>query len=143
MLNQFRALIVGWSLSCVLSGCGNSGPELAGVDGTVTLDGQPLPFATVEFYPEHGRPSVGFTDDGGRYTLRFSKSADGALLGSHTVTVSTLREKGQFTDGDGKPVAGSGETIAARYNREARDNPEMRVEVKAGGNTIDLALKSE
>ena len=50
----------------LICGCGGeSGPELATVEGYVFLDGQPLPDATVIFTPESGSPSYGTTDQEG------------------------------------------------------------------------------
>jgi hypothetical protein len=39
------------------------------------------------FHPEVGRPSWGFTDDKGHFTLEYTRDQDGALLGKHKVTV--------------------------------------------------------
>ena len=48
-------------LACL--GCGPGGPEIASVEGKVTLDGKPLPNAAVVFIPENGRPAGATTDD--------------------------------------------------------------------------------
>jgi len=59
--------VVFCAVGLVLSGCGPKGPELAPVEGVVTLDGQPLEGATVLFHAEGGgRPSTGTTDANGR-----------------------------------------------------------------------------
>ncbi len=56
----------------------------------VTLDGKPVPNAFVVFTPKGaGRPSQTKTDTEGRFTLKFNASNDGALVGDHSVTVST------------------------------------------------------
>jgi hypothetical protein len=125
-----------------LSGCGAGGPELGEVEGTVTLDGQPLPYATVEFLPEGGRPSIGRTDPNGHYELRFTETRKGALVGTHVVTVTTERWDGDFMDADGKPLPAMGEKVHSRFNRNARENPDMRYEVKPGNNVIDLPVES-
>ncbi|WDI41074.1 carboxypeptidase-like regulatory domain-containing protein [Bremerella sp. P1] len=58
------------------------------VTGVVTKGGQPLPDATVTFYPIGGRPSFGTTDADGRYELIFTESVDGAMVGTHKVNIS-------------------------------------------------------
>lgn len=79
-------------------GCGSGEFDLAPVSGVVTLDGQPVPNARVIFSPQRtgqdalaaGPASDGATDETGRYTL--SSSVDGtrgAVVGAHTVTIST------------------------------------------------------
>jgi hypothetical protein len=64
-------------------------PPLGKVTGVVTRAGQPLAGLTVLFQPiAGGRASVGVTDTAGRYTLRYTEVADGAMVGDHTVTLS-------------------------------------------------------
>lgn len=76
-----------FALICLL-GCGRpAGPILAPVEGIVTEAGVPISGAMVTFYPEAGRPSVGQSDDQGHYSLRFTADRDGAVLGSHQVTI--------------------------------------------------------
>jgi hypothetical protein len=44
---------------------------------------------TVLFQPvAGGRASAGVTDSTGRYTLRYTEVADGAMVGDHVVTLS-------------------------------------------------------
>lgn len=79
-------------------GCGTSEFELAPVSGTVTLDGKPVAEARVIFEPRRegqaaltaGPGSDGLTDAQGRYSLTTSVGEEqGAVVGPHTVTVST------------------------------------------------------
>jgi hypothetical protein len=104
--------------------------DIAPVSGRVTLNGQPLKEAVVTFQP-HGdrdsrRPaatgSVGHTDSQGRYTLRLIKpDRPGAVIGEHTVTISTA------TGGsDNVPAKGQ------RLPRAWRDGSK-RFTVPAGG----------
>src|SRR5947209_11087367 len=80
----------------VAAGCGR-GPELAEVEGTVTLAGKTLEKVQVEFVPDAGGPtSVGTTDAAGRYSLVTTAGASGAVVGAHTVVlrdVSVYPEK--------------------------------------------------
>lgn len=64
-------------------------PPLGDVTGVLTNGGQPVAGVTVLFQPTAGgRASVGVTDAAGRYTLRYTEAADGAMVGDHTVTLS-------------------------------------------------------
>lgn len=139
---ELRAFLCAGGLAMSVIGCTRSGPEVGYVEGIVRMDGAPLPYATVQFLPEHGRPSIGSTDKSGRYQLMYSKDRPGALIGRHVALVSTVRED-PFTDRDGNVVPASVETVHRRYNLDARGNPEMSVEVKAGKNSIDLIVKSK
>lgn len=119
---------------CVVSGCGSS--NLGTVSGTVTLDGQPLADALVSFYPEDGRPSTGTTDSSGNYTLSFTPTEDGALIGNHIVRITVAQVEGEQEPGAPKTK----ETIPEKYNAKS----ELKFEVKSGSNTdanFDLQSK--
>lgn len=121
--------------TAVLAGCGPGGPALGTVEGTVTLDGAPLPEAEVTFSPEEGRSSVGITDQNGRYDLDYASERKGALVGTHSVTVRTEKTT-QKDDGTDEVTP---EKIPAKYNAQT----ELEYEVKSGSNTIDLELDSD
>jgi hypothetical protein len=114
----------------LLAGCGESGPELATVTGTVTRDGKPLPNMRVQFQPEAGRPSSGNTDSQGVYALRYTSELDGAVPGKHRVYIVSAPNlpppdfQGQVPVGD--------ESDAVHW-------PEP-VTVEAGENKIDFDL---
>ena len=75
------------------SGCSNNPanyPEVADVVGTVTLDGKPLEGASITFAPQSGRSSSGVTDSSGRYSLNYTGSIRGAMLGSHRVMIKKM-----------------------------------------------------
>jgi hypothetical protein len=115
---RFRHAALGssWTLLFLLSaGCGPSGPEIASVAGRVTMDGKPLPNATVVFIPENGRPAGASTDENGNYVLNFSQGRKGAIPGKNTIRITTQRDP---TPGDEttKSIPGSKETIPMRYN---------------------------
>ncbi len=80
-------------------GCGAGDYDLAPVSGTVTLDGKPVAGARVIFEPQRsgqealsaGPGSDGITDDDGRYSLRTTADGQrGAVVGNHSVTISTF-----------------------------------------------------
>ncbi|WP_437194285.1 carboxypeptidase regulatory-like domain-containing protein [Planctomicrobium sp. SH527] len=120
------------------SGCsGNSAghPDVGAVSGVVTLDGAPLADAIVEFSPESGRPSSALTDAEGRYSLTYLDNVSGALLGTHTVRISTGRYATQ-PDGSSIPVP---EKLPAKYHEKST----ITKEVKARMNQFDFELTSK
>lgn len=70
-----------------LVGCGNRGPKLVQIEGTVTRNGKPLPGFEVHFDPEKGRPSAGTTDELGHYVLQYTPQKKGAVVGKHKAYV--------------------------------------------------------
>jgi hypothetical protein len=67
-------------------GCGKG--SVTKVEGVVTLDGKPLPGATVSFVPVgEGKPAFGRTDNDGSFRLTTFRTDDGALPGEYQVTV--------------------------------------------------------
>ncbi len=87
-----------WLLSLVaLQGCGDSGEyEVVRVGGIVTCQGKPVANATVNFSPKAspdrpaqnpGKLALGITDAQGRFQLTTYENNDGAIIGTHTVTL--------------------------------------------------------
>ena len=126
-------------VSLPAAGCQDSGPELGRVTGTATLDGKPLPNATVEFQPgPGGSPSYGTTDENGRYELSYSVGRPGAMVGKHVVRISTFRQDAPDDEGL-RPVIEYPELLPPRYNEES----ELTAEVKPGRNEgVNFNLKS-
>ena len=99
-------LFVGTFAIASTGGCGakNPGVPLAPVSGIVTVNGEPLTNAVVEFNPKEPvvlrKPnstdkqklasggSIGVTDSKGKYTLRYSNDHQGAIVGEHRIKVS-------------------------------------------------------
>jgi hypothetical protein len=83
--------------------------------GVVEYQGQPVPRATITFVAHdesRGKEftAVGFTDDWGRFTLQTFRPGDGAIAGSHRVTI----EKRSL--GGGQPVADKPPTNREEYD---------------------------
>jgi len=75
-------------LAVALPGCGDKGTTP--VKGVVTLEGAPLPEATVLFMPDGpggGRPASGFTSSDGVFQLTTYQRDDGALPGQYRVLI--------------------------------------------------------
>jgi hypothetical protein len=72
----------------ITSGCSDGRPTRVPVSGEVLIDGKPLGYGHVQFVPNNGeRPSGGQLDKNGRFTLGCFERDDGAVLGTHRVTV--------------------------------------------------------
>jgi len=132
-----------WKCLCLVSllfaGCSSAPqdmPDVAPVSGTVTLDGNPLPYATVVFQPTDGRPSNGQTDGEGKYDLHFNQDTMGAELGSHQVIITTYREFDHPSDSN---LKASPELLPAKYHSKS----ELTATVEPGGNEISFDLKSK
>lgn len=132
-------LLMGFAALLLLAGCGAAdGPELARVSGTVTLNGEPLPHAVVQFQPTgpQGSYSAARTDESGFYELRFTRDRSGAIIGTHRVSISTAAPDAEDENGNPRPVA---EKVPATYNAQST----MIRDVEPGANTIDLPLTGE
>jgi hypothetical protein len=133
-----------WFLfALAVAGCGQgSHPACVPVEGTVTLNGKPLPGAIVEFYPvvapgEAALPfSRGQTDASGRYQLKCDNRQAGAVVGKHRVVVRLAPTE---RDPDAPPKKTPASAIPVPY-LTASQTP-LEVEVAAGQSVHDLALK--
>jgi len=117
------------------------------VTGTVTLDGEPVEGASVQFIPlvEEGliEPAGGITDARGVYRLS-SLNGDperGAVEGEYQVLVSkSFTEAWDSTEASGYFIPPTTHLLPEIYR--TRDRTPLRVTVNRGRNTIDLALES-
>ncbi len=118
------------AIALLTTGCNSvEAPQLGLVEGTVTLDGVPLPSVLVVFTPDGpGRSATATTDTAGHYSLSFLRDIPGANVGTHTVRITTS---------DGR--RGSKEMLPRRYHRKT----ELMATVQPGSNTIDFALESK
>jgi len=126
-------------LALGVAGCSGTAVELGKVEGTITLDGQPLADADVAFRPkEGGRTAIAVTDSSGHYVLEFAAGEQGALVGPHLVRVTTFVEEVTADDGSVEEE-GREELVPAKYNEES----ELEVDVTGGAQTFDFALESQ
>lgn len=134
-----RTCLLCLGISFFLLGCGSSNvPDLNTVEGTVTMDGKPLPNAQVIFSPtgtEGGRPAAAITDEDGYYQLEYSPGNYGATPGAYRVSISTASSK---TDEQGNDVPVP-ETVPAKYNV----NSELEVKVPSESGDYDFKLDSD
>jgi hypothetical protein len=122
------------------SGCGKG---TVTVEGAVTLDGQPVPGATVLFMPEggNGRAASALTDDDGNFRVTTYEEGDGALPGHYRIVVTRTEGVPQppamFQPGDEKKVIGhyravknkerKKSTLPPNYGNEATSPLKCRV----------------
>jgi hypothetical protein len=133
--SRYTIAILCASVVMPLAGCGGVS-DVGSVTGTVTLDGQPVPDATVIFQPEvEGPQSTGRTDATGKFELAYSTTGIGAKVGKHKVLITT---GGKKPDSSGN-LTEVPETIPEKYNAKS----ELTVEVTPGRNTHDFELTSQ
>lgn len=136
-LSQSRSLRLCWAslgLCCLVLGCG-SGDALVPVEGTVTLNGQPLAEANVVLHPVTATgpgPFAGTTGADGKFSLGPSGSADqkGVAPDTYRLTISTLKLAPTTGGDDDIPQVLAKEVVPGDYR-----SGNMRFEVPAGGTT--------
>lgn len=125
---RFSFVVLGMlGLLLPVAGCGGGSdtPDVLPVTGIITLDGDPLEGAQVEFQPQSTSenqaavPSYATTDKSGAYTLKLGPGrVEGAMPGTHQVRITKYLPPAE----DGT----SGEQILpAKFNSES----ELTVEV--------------
>ena len=140
-----------------LSGCLGGDGNVGAVTGTVTIDGELIDHALVTFMPAQGRASAGWTDEKGVYILAYVMNQNGALIGEHSVTITTKvvpeTNYGAKTYDEGgliKPGKKSNKRVQDTGRKEMlpkkycdRNETELTATVKKGSNTIDFDLTTD
>ena len=135
---------IGLIVAVTAGGC-SSGNAVTDVEGTVTLNGQPLEGAQVQFLPDPvegttGPRSLGATDAQGRFKMTCDDNRSGAVVGKHRVLVVDLKQWEGLKAGredSNKPLKPS--RLPVR-DADASQTPFKGIEVKAGGPPIKLEL---
>lgn len=134
------------SVLAVAVGCGQNG--LSTLTGVVTIDGQPAPQGIgLEFTPvfEGGSPAYGQTDAQGRYEALFTFDTKGIMPGEHIVKLlpgfnsEAMPEVGP----DGKPVKTAASKNPLSEMPKTYWEEIEKIEIKAGRNNHEIALKSK
>ncbi|SRR6056297_1407834 len=138
MLQMYRVLGLFALLSVAALGCGQAGPPLATVTGTVTFENKPVEGGSIEFVPASGgRPSMAITDAEGKYQVYYLHNVPGAVLGRHKVrfqmgaAAADVAEEDQFSPPAAKQDVPENLTL----------NP-AEVEVADGTNEFNFELTS-
>ena len=132
----------------IIAALGCAGKKYAPVSGRVTLNGQPLANATVNFQPiagegkiEAGPGSTAKTNEKGEFVLTVDTGEKGAVVGKHRVVISALNPV--VGEGDERRRGGPelADKVPYRYSIGQKD--ELRFEVPAAGtDKADFALTS-
>jgi hypothetical protein len=152
--NRFRS--VSWFLIAALlgaMGCSKSGPEFSQVEGTVTLNGKPLPNVEIVFMSEiqdsKANPaSAAYTNELGRYSLWCSQAdTQGAVVGTYRVCVHDIAAMPlpAMEYGD-DPVAAKAHRpgplrVPSRYSDSSK-TPFRDVKVSSGKLSLDFDVKT-
>lgn len=99
------------SVLCLgLTGCGEGGPALGQVEGTVKYKGAPVAGATITFVMPDGQIASGATGPDGKYTL-MTGSRNGAPIGTASVGITKFGSVGAApTAAPADPTAAPGGT---------------------------------
>lgn len=129
-------LIFGLLAAVLVTGCGGS--KEATVEGTVTLDGNPITTGTIVFIPTAGGTQVyGAIEDSGDYEL-FTGQEKGLQPGEYVATV-VAREKPTTNVTELGGPAPPGKAITPRWYA-AKETSGLNFTVAPGANEIDLEL---
>ncbi|MEZ5944197.1 MAG: hypothetical protein R3C18_22620 [Planctomycetaceae bacterium] len=118
----------------VLAGCGRStGPELAEVSGTVTINGVPADHGQVYFYPDKdlgttGPMSIAEIRTDGTYSITAADGQQGAVVGHHRVRVEIRHPPKDMRDT--QPALAT----LPKYNNQMESG--LTAHVEAGENNV-------
>ncbi|HVX57439.1 MAG TPA: carboxypeptidase-like regulatory domain-containing protein [Candidatus Saccharimonadales bacterium] len=150
-------LAAGMMLASVGCGPKQSALKTEEVEGVVTLDGTPVPGATVTFVPVQpdGATATGMTDSAGKYRLTALKPGynpqpgSGTLPGEYNVGVSKIKspEPPKSTEETmpkpGERPKGSEITYLVPQKYENPQDSGIKKTVKEGKNDIPIELTSK
>jgi hypothetical protein len=139
--NARRALLI--ALLLMASGCARFEYN-DNVEGTVTLDGKPVPNVLVEFVPQVRKAPLahGTTDDKGHFKLTCDDGHPGAVVGKQVVVIVVGRE-GDPNGSDQTASGGSTQKARVRVPRSyalAKTSP-LQEEVTKDKHSYELNLK--
>ena len=132
---MYRLLCCLTGLSCLLAvGCGPKLPyDVVPFAGTVTYQGAPVPGLPIYFLPETGRPSNGFSDKDGKFTMIYTVRVDGVQTGKGTIYFEL--GPGDGMEFNNKELLG---TIAKKYGK---GNELLQFEITKKETNYELKLE--
>ena len=138
-----------WQLGCTASKdrWTKARPEVYPTSGIVTLKGEPLEGAMVVFLSPDGKHSAhGRTDDDGKFVLMTFRERDGAVAGTHQVTVTKTEyiEKRTAYDTPGEPSVARipKQLLPAKLSKPETSGLSAEV-TPQGPNFVELELADE
>lgn len=124
--SQIPAAALWFCLCVAVAGCSESPRQ--SVEGTVTLDGQPLDKGDITFFPLAGSegPAAGARVENGKFQVA---KARGTFAGNFRVEIAKYEDiPGMFQAGKDGPIPVSGNVLPARYHEQS----ELTAEIKEG-----------
>lgn len=120
-------------------GCSRPPIDLGYVQGIVTVDGEPASRVSVLFEPDSGgRPSVGVTDNDGRYVLYHTSEFQGAELGQHSVRLRLMSDSPFYQEPKLGPKSRMGAMNSGAVSLDSDSRSKTVVE---GSQTFDFPLE--
>ncbi len=129
-----RVLVGVSAVVLFVAGCSNE-PRVVEVSGVATHNGQPVPNLLVTFQPDGGRPSWGITNAEGKFTLEYTATEKGAMVGHHGVS-AVYRAGTPDDEMSGKGQTAAVKAVQAKYGDSAKSP--MRVEIKQPEKNLEL-----
>ena len=142
VVSMTYAVLFAW-IVVAAAGCGSAPAPTFPVEGTVTLNGQPVQSGTVLFHSVEktangqGYTARGNIDHGGHYRLTTFSPNDGAVAGQHRVAVLASMAQVPESTMSGKPQASP---IPPIYSSPSTSG--LQFEVTDCTNQIDLQLNT-
>jgi hypothetical protein len=134
-----RTWIIVVLVGAAIVGCGRrSGLETAPVAGKVTYRGKPVPNGTVMFVPSEGPAAYGDIGSDGSYKLTTPGVGDGAVIGTHKVTITALQDMNSALPEQRSPTPPP--IVPARYLSDQTSGLTAEVKAKTN-NEVDFDLK--
>lgn len=124
------------SVVALLSGCTQT-PSVVPVSGKVLYNGEPLPFGIVMFQPEKGQAAQGEIQSDGSFQLSTYGPNDGAVPGSHKVSVRCFSSQKSGPDGGDSGAPGR-LLIPQQYTRFGQSGLSADI---AAGSTQPIVLE--
>ncbi len=114
------------------------------VEGTVKLDGTPVPNVMVRFVPDDAAvqppASSGYTDEKGHFALTCENQKPGAVVARHTVTILSGRSGPADEAEGGRGAAPTGKRVLVPPVYSNPIQTPLLIEVTADKHTYDLDL---
>jgi len=136
------------ALALGVLGCGSDGPDMAPAGGVVLYNSKPLADANVVFTPPTGRPAVGVTNSEGRFQLTTVDAHDGAVIGSHVVTITKSEKVEIPPEGNQRPldpdkIPTPKRLLPAKYGNPRESGLSAQVAADAAANDFKFELTGE
>ncbi len=119
-----------------LTGCGG-GDGRGAVSGTVTVNGEPLDFGSINLIPEGGDgPKVGTGIEGGKFLL---EPKFGPQVGPHKVQIQWMKKTGKTLKHEsGTDIDERVPALPEKYNEKT----ELKTTIQPGENKLQFDLKN-